>query len=84
MTKLEAGIQATRAMLGRMVFDAVKCERGIDTLTQYHYEWDEKRRDLTAKPTHDWASHGADALRTGIGAKEFKRERPPLPEVAVI
>lgn len=84
MTRLEAGIQATRALIGKMVFDGRKCARGIEALTMYRYEYDMEKKRLSAKPVHDWASHGADALRTGIGAKGVKRERPELPEVAVI
>lgn len=85
MTKLEAGIQATRAIIPKMVFDANKCQRGIDALTMYKYEYDMEKKILSTKPVHDWASHGADALRTGAGTKGTeKRERPPLPEVAVI
>ena len=79
-------IQATRAMLGRMVFDAKKCERGIDALTMYKYEYNMERKILSAKPVHDWASHGADALRTGVGTRDMtqRRERPELPQVAII
>jgi hypothetical protein len=86
MTRLEAGIQATRAMIPKMVFDAKRTERGIQALTMYKYEYDQEKKRLSAKPVHDWASHGADALRTGAGTKgkEHKRERPPLPEVAIV
>lgn len=85
MTKLEAGIQAARALIGKMVFDAKKCERGIDALTMYKYEYNMERKMLSAKPVHDWASHGADALRTGIGTKGTeRRERPELPQVAIL
>lgn len=85
MTKLEAGIQSTRVMIPKMLFDAKKCERGIHALTMYKYEYDMEKKILSTKPVHDWASHGADALRTGAGTKSAaKRERPPLPEVAVI
>ncbi len=85
-TGLESGIQATRAIIPKLVFDAKKCERGIHALTMYKYEYNQERKILSAKPVHDWASHGADALRTGAGIRgvEHKRERPELPEVAVI
>ena len=59
------GINATRPVIRRMRFDSEKCERGIDALTNYRYEWNEARHTLSAAPLHDWASHGADALRTG-------------------
>jgi hypothetical protein len=38
----------------------------------YKSEYKEKDRVLSLKPKHDWASHAADALRTGImGIDEF-------------
>lgn len=86
-TELEAGIAATRALIGNMVLDAKKCARGIDSLTNYRYKYDETTKALSRRPEHDWASHGADALRTGSGAKgpEHKRKyRRDLPRVAVI
>lgn len=85
MTTLETGIKSTRTMLGRMVFDAKKCERGIDGLTQYRYEWNQERHTLSPKPLHDWCSHPADALRTGayFEPKQQRRKRH-LPEVNII
>lgn len=85
-TGLEAGINATRAMMPRIVFDATKCERGIDALTQYHYHWDESRNVLSPRPLHDWTSHGADALRTGAGIRgdSDRKPRPEVPRVAVV
>ena len=73
-------------LVGTMVFDAKKCERGIDALTMYKYNYDMEKKILGAKPVHDWASHGADALRTGAGTKDtaHRRERPELPQVAII
>ena len=65
---LVAGINQTRGMINRMWFDSEKCERGIDGLIQYRYEWNDTRHTLSPKPLHDWASHPADALRTGAQA----------------
>ena len=64
------GINATRPVIGRMWFDSEKCQRGLDALTNYRYEWDERRHAMSPKPLHDWASHGADALRTGAMASD--------------
>ena len=68
-TAVLAGIAATRAMFPNLWFDSEKCERGIDGLSQYRYEWNESRHTLSPNPLHDWASHPADALRTGAGTK---------------
>ena len=55
------GIEAVRSTLSRFWFDQVKCERGINALTLYRNEYDDKRGIF--KPIHDWASHGADSMR---------------------
>lgn len=55
-------INATRMMLSRCVFDAVKCKRGVEVLKNYRREWDDKRKTFRERPLHDWSSHGADAF----------------------
>ncbi len=60
---LQDGIEAVRAILPLCRFDEASCERGINCLTEYHYEWDDTRKAWRAKPEHDWTSHGADAFR---------------------
>jgi len=47
-----------------MGIDPDRCERGLDCLKNYRYEWKHKQRIWTAYPLHDWASHGCDALAT--------------------
>ena len=72
------GIQATRKMLAKSVFDW-KCDKGFETLKQYRYEQDEAKNMLKDKPLHDWTSHAADALR--YVAINYETETPePLPE----
>jgi phage terminase large subunit len=67
-TSIEDGIEATRALLPRMVFDRVKCVSGLNALRSYHYKeiedpLDETKFTVSPKPVHDWSSHGCDALR---------------------
>lgn len=61
--RIEDGINAARLKLPMCWFDAEKCERGIEALKLYRYEYDEKLGTLKGKPVHDWTSHGADAFR---------------------
>lgn len=68
MVPVDHGIQSVRRLFNRFYFDAERCEHLIDCLTQYHKELDEDRSTpghpfYRSKPEHDWASHGADALR---------------------
>lgn len=61
--QLMDGIDATRRALPMFWMDADKCRRGIDALSLYRRDWDEKRQDFKTNPLHDWTSHGADAMR---------------------
>jgi len=60
---VDDGIQAARSMLKNCWFDAERCDRGIDALRQYHREYDDNGKVWRSRPSHDWASHGADAFR---------------------
>jgi phage terminase large subunit len=55
---VEDGIAATRATLRMCWFDDVRTEPGVSALRNYH-------KTATGKPLHNWASHAADAFRTG-------------------
>ena len=59
------GIQAARWLLQQegTRFHPQRCERGLEALRQYHYEYDEEQKVYGSKPEHDWSSHTADAFR---------------------
>lgn len=61
---LEVGIANTRLLFPRLLFDEVGCEKGIEALRNYSHKWDELRKTFAQHPDHNWACHGADALRT--------------------
>ena len=60
---LEDGIHAARTILPTVWFDAEKCARGVECLTNYRRDYKEKYGEFSSMPVHDWASHGADAFR---------------------
>ena len=62
-TSIADGIEATRAILGRVWFDNDRCDQGIKCLRNYRKEFDEKRNIFKTQPLHDWASHGSDSFR---------------------
>lgn len=70
------GINAARRLFGRFWFDAGRCERGIEALTQYRRDYDPKVQMFRDKPLHDWASHGADALRCFAAGWHGNSARP--------
>jgi len=51
-----------RPKFSKCWFDEKKCERGLECLRAYHYEYDDKNRLLKDKPCHDWASHSSSAF----------------------
>ncbi len=59
----EHGINSVRLLLPRCWFDADTCARGIEALKMYQAVWNDKTKVLSSTPLHNWASHGADAMR---------------------
>lgn len=57
------GIQAVRRMFKTFWFDEESCQLGLDALSSYHREFNEKTSTYNNEPYHDWASDGADAMR---------------------
>lgn len=60
---LRAGIDSTKAFLPRCNFNRTTTSEGWDALTNYRREYNDKLKVFMDRPLHDWASHGADAMR---------------------
>ena len=83
--KVADGIEATRRLFNRFWFDEKRCKHGIECISQYRYDYDEKKGIFKDNPLHDWASHCADALRQlAMGWNEVltQKERDFSPVVA--
>lgn len=64
-------IAAARQLLGVCVIDETHCERGLDALTSYTKELDEKKQTYVDHPLHNWASHPADGFCTlAVGIRD--------------
>ncbi len=75
--EVQDGIECVRAMLPRVWFNDEKCGRGIAALREYCKEWNEDLKTFRSNPLHNWASHGADAFRTGAwGTRQKRNDRP--------
>jgi hypothetical protein len=73
------GVNAVRRVLDRTFFDPDYCARGLEALRNYIRDWSDELRDWQASPRHDWASHGADALRIfAMGHVERSFKPSPL------
>lgn len=57
------GIEQSRGVLARCVFDEKETDQGVKCLEHYRKEWNEKLGAWRDNPLHDWASHGADGFR---------------------
>ena len=80
-------IEETRSFLSTCWIDETRCNRGIVCLENYRKEWDDKMGAFRRTPLHNWASHGADSLRTGaVGYIPMERygeeelDPAPLPD----
>jgi hypothetical protein len=62
-TDVLIGIDQVRAMLGRCWIDESNCSELIKALENYKKEWDDRHACWRKNPLHNWASHGADAMR---------------------
>lgn len=64
---LANGINAVRTLFGKCYFDEANCADGLQCLRHYRYDTvkdtSSDGSSLKGQPLHDWASHGADALR---------------------
>lgn len=68
---VQDGINAVRRLLSSAYIDEGRCGRGLEAIKAYRKEWDDRNKLWRDKPLHDWASHGADALRSfAVGFQE--------------
>lgn len=71
---LQDGIVAVRSIFPSLWIDE-NCSEFINAITQYKYEWDDKKGQFKDKPEHDWSSHAADMLRYyAVGARFTTQE----------
>lgn len=69
-SKKQDQINAARAIIPKCEFNVDKCERGLDGLTEWQYEWNEDNQVFSREPRHDWASHPSDAFCYGAQVME--------------
>ena len=68
------GINATRMLLPKCWFNETACAKGIDALRNYRWKPETTNPTSDTKPGHDWAIHGADALRT-LATAPIRRQK---------
>ena len=79
---VQEGIQAARKTFPYCRFHQTRTEKGLNSLRQYHREWDTERKVFNDHPEHDWASHDADAFR--YLSLSWKRTDAAVPESPLV
>lgn len=70
------GINATRSIFNRCIFDQDNCKQGLLALRNYKKQFDDLRNTFKVKPLHDWSSNAADAFRyLAVGINEKAQEQ---------
>ena len=60
---LEDGLEYVQSNLSKIWIDQKNAAQLIKCLENYRYEYDAKKQIYKRTPIHNWASHGADAMR---------------------
>jgi len=60
---IEDGIELVRRTFSKMWIDEKNCAQLIKAVSNYRYEYDNKRKVYGTRPLHDWSSHACDAIR---------------------
>ena len=77
---LKDGISTARKLLNRAVFDAERCQQGLDALRNYRRQFDQTTHTFRDHPEHTWASNGSDAFRyAAVGLQA--PAAPLIPEI---
>ncbi len=71
-------IGVARNIFTSVWFDEKRCERGLECLSNYRYEYNDDRDTHNRSPHHDWASNGADAFMQMAQGYTPKRARKPI------
>jgi len=80
------GINAARVIFNRCWFDEKNCKHGLQALRNYRKEYNERRKEYSRNPLHDWSSHAADAFRYfAISFKEQNNWKPiDYPKMGIV
>lgn len=81
-------VNAARVLIGSCEFSD-KCERGLDGLRSWTYDYNDENKIFSPIPKHDWASHDGDGFSYGCIVMQMAK-RPvekkvivPVPPVTV-
>lgn len=80
-TKKEHQINAARTVIDKCEFNRTACERGIDGLLAWEFDYNEDTQAYSKEPIHNWSSHPSDGFAYGCQVMDEtpppKRDEPP-------
>lgn len=69
---VQDGIDAVRVLFSSFIIHETNCKQGIDCIQEYRKKYSEDNHCYSNTPLHNWASHGADALRyLAVGWQDY-------------
>jgi len=77
-------VNAARVLISKIEFNSTRCERGLDGLRAWSYEYNEQSKIFSSEPLHDWASHDGDGFSYGCLVMQMTKppEQKPKPRFA--
>ena len=60
---IQEGIDQAKLLWNKIWIDEEKCGLFVETISQYHREFNEKMKEYSLEPVHDFSSHAADMFR---------------------
>lgn len=73
-------VNAARVLINRIEFNETKCEKGLNGLRAWQYEYNEETKIFSSEPVHDWASHDGDGFSYGcLIMQQIAPPPPPKP-----
>jgi phage terminase large subunit len=71
-------VNAARVLIPRIEFNSERCEKGLDGLRSWSYEYNDETKTFSSDPMHDWASHDGDGFSYGCLIMQLAdRPKPP-------
>jgi phage terminase large subunit len=77
-SRISDRVNASRVLISRVEFHETKCQRGLDGLRAWSYEYDDEAKIFSSEPKHDWASHDGDGF--SYGCLIMQLHEPPKAE----
>lgn len=73
-------VNAARTLILKCEFHETNCEKGLDGLRGWSYEYDDEKKIMSSVPKHDWASHDGDGFSYGCVIINTYKPKATIPQ----